>query len=706
MQAMRNSRTRVVSPMMLRAIASLAIAGVAASAAAAQVAAPAATGAVASWLAYDAPPGDETHLTDPVIAADPHWRRDDVGNLIMSVGSGSPRRLVACGLDHVGFVVSEITDQGYLRLHRAGTVRTHPLWDQFHEAQQINVITRTGNVPGVVAVTNVHFARQHLADTLVTGVDRLWVDVGAHSRTEAEQLGVRLLDPVARRVKPWLYSDYVAGADASGRAGCAAVASVARAAESGRITGETVFVLSVQSSFAWRGLQAAAARLGRFDAATIVAPAQPGDSYAEGHPVVRSAIPRPATLFPYAGLGSAARIQVRSRFAGSLVESVGSADLNELISEVQKAAGVSGTVPWVTLRGNPSLADTHRTDNLSTVADLLTTMVELPGVPGQEGPVRDAVRAALPEWARSQVTQDSAGDLTLAMGSDRDTTVFLAHMDEVAYSVHSIARDGMVTLAPQGGIMPSSWEGQPAQLYLAGSTERGGMVSPAPLPGVFVPRDTATLRRPATMYAWFGMDSVALAAHGARAGSGVTGYKRGVRLAATRFTARSLDDRAGVTSLLLALRHIDPARLDHKLIFVWSVEEETGLKGAGEVAKRIGRSVHHAYAIDTFVSSDTPLESPHFAFAPLGSGAVLRGLDDGLIILPAERARIIALARADGIPLQVGTTQGATDAVPFSARGAISAALSWPGRYSHSPAEVLDLNDIDSLVRLIDALAR
>ncbi len=37
--------------------------------------------------------------------------------------------------------------------------------------------------------------------------------------------------------------------------------------------------------------------------------------------------------------------------------------------------------------------------------------------------------------------------------------------------------------------------------------------------------------------------------------------------------------------------------------------------------------------------------------------------------------------------------------------GAAHAGLSWPGRYSHSPAEVLDLRDLASLVRLVKALA-
>jgi putative aminopeptidase FrvX len=157
---------------------------------------------------------------------------------------------------------------------------------------------------------------------------------------------------------------------------------------------------------------------------------------------------------------------------------------------------------------------------------------------------------------------------------------------------------------------------------------------------------------------------------------------------------------------LLALRDVRPAQLKHTLIFVWSVEEETGLHGAEAVAREIGRSVHHVYAVDTFVSSDTPLESPLFGFAPLGGGAVLRALDDGLIVAPSERDRIVRTARANGLHLQVGVTRGSTDAVPFIARGATGSGLSWPGRYSHSPAEVLDLNDLNTLVRLIVTLAR
>lgn len=663
---------------------------------------PAATASVlAGWLAYDAPPGDEERLTRAIVAADPRWHRDALGNLVLRVGHGRPRRLVACGVDHVALAVSEITDDGYLRLHRDGNARTHPLWDQFHEAQQVRILTAAGSVPGVVAVTNAHFARQHRADTLVTDVDHLWVDVGARSRADVARLGIALLDPVVRDVPPWRYADQVAGGDASGRAACAAVASAARGMPA---SGETVFVLSTQRSFNWVGLAAATATLGAFDEATVVAPT---DGAAVTAPVAHDTMPRamglvrlPATL----GVHPVARLAVRARFAGSLVESVSASDADALLAAVQQAAGERAAPgAWLALAA-PAPPPALARDSLSAASDLLARLADLPGVPEHEWRVRDAVRAALPPWARPHAAIDSAsGDLEVSLGPDRDTTVIVAHMDEVSYTVRSIAPDGTVALTMRGGLIPSAWEGQPALLHF--DPAAAGAAVPASLPGVFIPRTAATLRRPATVAAWFGLDAAGLAARGVHPGLGVTAYKRAERLGATRFTARALDDRAGTTALLLALRGIDPSRLTHRVLFVWSTAEETGLVGAGALARRIGRSVRRVYAVDTFVSSDTPLESPHFAYTPLGRGAVLRGLDDGLVVLPAERARIIALARQRGIPLQVGATQGASDALPFVAAGAVGSGLAWPGRYSHSPAEVLDLRDLEALVRLVRAVA-
>ena len=67
--------------------------------------------------------------------------------------------------------------------------------------------------------------------------------------------------------------------------------------------------------------------------------------------------------------------------------------------------------------------------------------------------------------------------------------------------------------------------------------------------------------------------------------------------------------------------------------------------------------------------------------------------------------QITSLLSATRIPIQVGATNGGADGSVFVSYGVLHVGLSWPGRYSHSPVEVLDLRDLNSLERLIYAIA-
>ena len=653
--------------------------------------------AISAWIALDATPGRERtigeRLTRELGAG---WTSDVWGNVIRRVGSGTPRRVVACALDVPGMVVSQITEAGYIRLHRSGGAPMHPLWDQFHEAQRISVLTKTERVPGVVAVANGHFARQHRGDTTVVNVDQLWVDVGASSRAGAEALGISLLDPVVPDRPAWTYEGNAAGPAAGARASCAAVAAVAAGRPS---SGETIFVLSQQRSFGWVGLAGFLARIGQINALTLVDAGRPNAVDA-----VMARVRAPSAVQRTLSLDSARVIAPRVRFAGSFVESIHETDARALLDAVARAAGVSTSpnAAWPAPSMDTSRVLTTRPDAYASIEHQFFALADLPGVPGHEWRVRAAIKAALPAWAQSRSVVDTAGNLIVSAGPDRDSVLFMAHMDEVAFEVERILPDGQVTLGRRGGVVIHAWEGQPAYLHF--DPDASGRAA-EPLRGVFVPRDSARVKAPASLNAWFGLDSAQLAARGVRPGLGVTAYKRGARLAGTRVTARASDDRTGSTALLSAIQGVDPSRLTRKVIFAWSVREEGGLNGARAFAAEHGRSLQRVYSIDTFVSSDTPLESPHFAFAPLGAGAVFRGLDDGAIAPASERDRIVRLAQANGIPLQLGTTHGATDGSGIAPFGAPNTSLSWPGRYSHSPGEVLDLRDVHALGRLIVAIA-
>jgi putative aminopeptidase len=653
--------------------------------------------ALSTWIALDAPPGWEHVATDVVQKAMPAWKRDASGNLILRKGSGSPRRVVACAIDRPGFAVTEITDTGYLRIREAGAGRMHPLWTQFHEGQRIRVITRDGSVPGVAIVKSTHLQRGRTTNAPIVTLDDMWLDVGVTSKADVRRLGIQPLDPVVRDLPAWTYADYVAGPSAAVRVGCAAVAHAAR----GEVTrGETVFLLTTLRSFGHDGLEAALRQLGKIDEFTLV---DRGADGSEGTTSVSSRrVEKPAYLPDSTGISNVQVMVPRARFAGSLMESVKLDDANAIRREIERAAGVTSTGnDWISLP--QSQRATSAPDAFSATANTLKTLADVPGVSGHEGEIRAAVLNALPAWARQRATTDAEGNLIVEAGPDNDAVMFIAHQDEVGFEVTAINNDGTVSLRNRGGLYPSLWEGQPALLHF---DRASGQTGPhRTLAGVFVPRDAATTKQPEALTAWFGVDGSELKRLGVNAGQSVTSYKNATRLGTTRFTGRAMDDRAGSTALILAATRLNPATLNHKVIFAWSVREETGLEGAIALAKNYAAKLKRVFSVDTFVSSDSPAETTRFALAPLGDGAVIRGLDSSAVVSPAEIDRIMRIARGQRIPLQVGATNGGTDGSDFVRYGVTHASLSWPGRYSHSPVEVLDLRDLEALAGLIRALA-
>lgn len=333
-----------------------------------------------------------------------------------------------------------------------------------------------------------------------------------------------------------------------------------------------------------------------------------------------------------------------------------------------------------------------------TVADaerVLAPLVEAYGVSGAEGPVRDLVRSQLPSWAHPET--DSAGNLRVIAGSGEPLVVLVAHLDEIGFRVTAIRGDGQLELEARGGFFASLYEAEPALVHTS-----GGVV-----PGVFPPRDSLSARRsPGALRVDVGTASrAATEALGIGPGATVTMPKRYVRLANTRATGRSFDDRVGCAALLLALQRLEPARLRHAVMFVWSVREEIGLEGARVVADALGPGPVRVHAIDTFVSSDAPLELKAYALAPLGQGPVIRALDNSAAAPPALVDSLQALARTRRIPLQVGTTSGGNDGSTFLPWGVPDVAIGWPLRYSHSPAETVDLRDVAHLAAVVELIA-
>ena len=195
--------------------------------------------------------GYEQGMTDSLLALLPGSTRDRIGNVTLTLGRGAPRRLVYCALDEIGYVVGNITDDGYLLLRRVGGgLRLSPLFDQQLEGQRVTLFGRKAAVPGVVAVRSTHLTRgRPTRDEPPFTVDNAYVDIGAGSRDEALALGISILTPVSLTKRPQRYGDRLLAAPNAGRrAACAALAAAALTHP--RARGTVVVALTVQSLYA------------------------------------------------------------------------------------------------------------------------------------------------------------------------------------------------------------------------------------------------------------------------------------------------------------------------------------------------------------------------------------------------------------------------------------------------------------------------
>jgi putative aminopeptidase len=640
-------------------------------------------------------------------------QRDALGNVTVTLGSGPPRRLVACPLGEPGYVVSRILDDGYLRLFPASGAPTGALWDQAHQGQTVVIDGSRGQVAGAVVLPSAHLMQGRSAGPPEKpfGIDDAWVDVGAESAAEVAEMGIRLLDAVALIRRPsHLAGGLVAAPSARVKGACMATVEAARRLHSRPGAGTTVFAWTTLDLLNGKGLEFLVRRTGPFDQALLLSPFfgwKNGEQGPTPEPLPRPGSgllgagdlpqgfsqPAPHTAPPadYWGKTRVGYLGLPALYPGTPVETISLADVRKLADLMGEAA--SSSLPPLP----PPPAFAEMTDGHKEPADLLGTLISRYGVSGAEGPVREEILRQLPAWAKPET--DDKGNVLVTVGQGTEHVLFIAHMDEVGFAVKEVLPDGRLGLEIRGGLLPTAWEAQAALVH----GDKGDV------PGVFEPREGWAKAEkyapdgPLTVYA--GVSSAQEAeALGIHAGSTVTMPKRMLRIGRHRVLARGFDDRNGCTALLLALRWIDPAKLSRRVTFAWVVEEETGLVGSTALARRL-TGLTRVHPVDTFVSSDSPIETGRFAWAPLGKGAVLRAMDNADQTARELIDRFLALADRLDIPVQYGVTGGASDGLAFAGYGPEILPFSWPGRYSHSPIEVADLRDVESLVRLVTAAA-
>jgi len=347
---------------------------------------------------------------------------------------------------------------------------------------------------------------------------------------------------------------------------------------------------------------------------------------------------------------------------------------------------------------------------------VLQTLVVAYGVSRHEEAVRQVVLNRLDPRLRSKVTTDAGGNLVLHLGDGKKDAkapriAIVAHMDEIGYEVKKIEDDGRLQVEVLGGGYTQYFLGHVVLVHKKDGSRIGGVLE---LPGGWEkagfewPMTSRSMDEPARVYV--GTQSKKETEElGIAGGDFVTVPKEYRELLGTRANGRSFDDRVGCAALIRAANAIGPELPGRDVTFVWSTREEIGLEGAAafaEQAAKEGRSPDFVFAIDTFVSSDSPLESKRFADAKIGEGFVVRAVDNSNTAPREYVDRVVAMAREHSVPVQYGVTGGGNDGSVFVRYGSVDVAMGWPLRYAHSPAEVIDTKDVDALAKIVEVVAR
>jgi len=689
-------------------------------------------------------------------------RTDNTGNILVTLGSGAPKRLVVAPLDEPGYVVSGITADGFLRVQRLPQAAPHGLFDQLYAAQPVVIHTRKGKwIYGVVAGLSTHLQTARRDAPRGSHPDEMYVDIGASSAAEVKQSGVDLLDPIGldRQMHPMGFGRLTAPGIGD-RFGAAALVELLRRVDASKVKGTLTVAFAAQQWASSRGLDRLlqhvqademiyVGRLRRGGAgpqppqpAQIRAPKrEPGsgvlfatdkpDAALEGlaaelkkladdnslSAVTDFAAPLPRVSYTrgpeppkrFAHLGVAAA------WASTPAETISISDLENLAALLE--AYVTGDAP----SGKPSTSSAGSALNpppaparpkvAPAPAAVLAQLVERYGMSERETAVREAVAQLLPAWAKPET--DTKGNLLLRLGSGSAKSrapkiLFVAHVDEIGYLVRRIADDGRLEVQSRGGGIPEFFNGHAVFVHTAGGIRPGVIELPAgwDQPNFEWPRGPQAGPTRVDVGA---RSTAEVAQLGIKVEDWITVPKKYRKLFGTRANGRSFDDRVGSASLVAAVWALGASLPGRDVTFVWSTQEEIGLNGAKAVADDLAakrEAPDYVFAVDTFVSADSPLESKRFADAPIGKGFVIRAVDGSNITDRAHVDRLIRLARASQIPVQYGVTGGGNDGAVFLRHGTVNVPIGWPLRYSHSPGEVIDTRDLDALARIVAAIAR
>ncbi|HOG00184.1 MAG: putative aminopeptidase YsdC [Firmicutes bacterium ADurb.Bin248] len=331
------------------------------------------------------------------------------------------------------------------------------------------------------------------------------------------------------------------------------------------------------------------------------------------------------------------------------------------------------------------------------VFEALSAMTTAPGVTGNEARVSEVVRGYFRAYT-DDISVDAVGNTYARIGETGPTLLVMAHMDEVGMMVTCIEDNGMLRVRSVAGVDPRVLPG--SEVTVHGKREIRAVIGAKP-PHLQDSGDEKKAYTADDLVCDTGLSADEVNAL-VGVGDNVTfRLEPPMKLKNSIVAGKTFDDRACVAVMLEAMDILKSRRLNCRVVFCGSVQEESGGLGASAGGYNVKPDL--AVAIDV-CHAPTPGTKP-FDTVEMDRVSVTTGAN----IHPKVFDMIKASAEEQNIPWETDVAIGATGTDAWSLQpllGGIPCGLiSLPLRYMHTSVEVISLDTLRNCAKVIAGVA-
>ncbi len=323
--------------------------------------------------------------------------------------------------------------------------------------------------------------------------------------------------------------------------------------------------------------------------------------------------------------------------------------------------------------------------------ELIRKLVEAYGPSGHEDQTRAIVLQEV-EGLADEVEVDALGNVIAWRRSgknDAPRVMLSAHMDEIGVMVSHVDKEGFLRFTNIGGLNT---------LTLAGNRVR---FADGTIGAIYVEQRDDNSKAPALSDLYIDV-SDEKGKHNIKVGD-AAGMSREMVANGRRLTSKTMDDRIGCAVQIEVMRALQGKTIPNDVAFVFSVQEEVGLRGARTAAYSVDPLI--GIAIDVTRTGDTP--KGVVMDVSLGKGPAIKIKDSGMLASPEVVDLMEKTAKRAKVPYQREVLAGGTtDAASMQLvrAGVRAGCLSIPCRYIHTTSETVDLGDVEGAVKLLVAV--